>query len=564
MSQRLSCSLAFFILLLWLWTPGVGSSAPPAPAVRLERADQGKTIQVVGLDAANLKALSQTRWDDARWAVLLAVRVDREGSAPLPAMLGAWTIKGNVLRFEPRFPFAQGLTYRAVLDLSRLPHPPSGKTPYVDLRFANPRPRKEPTVIRAVYPTSDRLPENQLKFYIHFSGPMRQGDSYRHIKLFEASGKEVLYPFLELGEELWGQEGTRFTLFFDPGRIKRGLKPREDVGPSLIEGKKYTLVIDRGWLDTTGQPLSKTFRKTFSVGAPDETCPEPKKWKLEVPAAHSRDALTVRLEEPLDHALLQRMLWLVGPAGRVEGTIAVSDGETRWRFTPKAPWRAGNYRIEADTRLEDLAGNSIGRPFEVDVLRRIERRIEQKTVAVLFQVKPSPGSVSLFDGTSLKGWEVMNGGKFVAEDGVIKLHGGRGWLRSEKEYSDFVLRLEVRWMKPKQDSGIFLRASKEGKNWPNKRYEVQCENSPRIAYIFGAKHTRDAEKAFKLLKGPKEWNTFEITCSGPRCEVTFNGEKVSVSEDFKNRKGYIGLQGEGGELEFRNLFIKERETPKKP
>src|SRR5437868_2708369 len=85
---------------------------------------------------------------------------------------------------------------------------------------------------------------------------------------------------------------------------------------------------------------------------------------------------------------------------------------------------------------------------------------------------------SLFDGKSLAGWHVMNGAKFVAEDGVIKLHGGSGWLRSDREYADFVLKLEVRWMKPRQDSGIFLRASKEGKNWPDRRYEVQCENSP--------------------------------------------------------------------------------------
>ena len=43
---------------------------------------------------------------------------------------------------------------------------------------------------------------------------------------------------------------TRFTLLFDPGRIKRGLKPAQRrVGPVLEEGKSYTLVIDRGWTD---------------------------------------------------------------------------------------------------------------------------------------------------------------------------------------------------------------------------------------------------------------------------------------------------------------------------
>ncbi len=164
--------------------------------------------------------------------------------------------------------------------------------------------------------------------------------------------------------------------------------------------------------------------------------------------------------------------------------------------------------------------------------------------------------VSLFNGKSLDGWHIMNEAKFVAEDEVIKLNGGRGWLRSDKEYANFILKLEVRWLKPKQDSGVFLRASEEGSNWPNRRYEVQCENSPRIAHIFGANHERDKEKALKLLKEDQQWNAYEIKCEGTRCEVKFNGELVATSDEFKNPTGYIGLQGEGGLLEFRNLRIK--------
>ena len=166
------------------------------------------------------------------------------------------------------------------------------------------------------------------------------------------------------------------------------------------------------------------------------------------------------------------------------------------------------------------------------------------------------GFVSLFDGKSLKGWEVMNDGRFSAENGVIKLDRGRGWLRSEKKYQDFILKLEVRWLKLRQDSGVFLRASKEGKNWPDRRYEVQCENSERVARIFGAKHERDAELAAKLLKATGEWNSYKIKCVGPKLEVTFNGRVVAASDSLEPRSGYIGLQGEGGLLEFRNLRIK--------
>lgn len=167
------------------------------------------------------------------------------------------------------------------------------------------------------------------------------------------------------------------------------------------------------------------------------------------------------------------------------------------------------------------------------------------------------GFVSLFDGKSLEGWTIMNGGKFTAEDGVIKLNGGRGWLRSNKQYTDFVLRFEVRWLKPKQDSGIFLRASEEGSNWPNRRYEVQCQNSERVAKIFGAKEDRNIELATSLLKDVGEWQTYEIRCIGKQLEVIFNGKLVNTSDALEVRSGYIGLQGEGGVLEFRHLRIKD-------
>lgn len=172
--------------------------------------------------------------------------------------------------------------------------------------------------------------------------------------------------------------------------------------------------------------------------------------------------------------------------------------------------------------------------------------------------KVEEGFVRLFDGKTLDGWQLMNGAKFAAEDGVIKLGGGRGWLRSEKEYDDFILRLELRFMKPKQDGGVFLRASQEGKNWPNRRYEVQSENSPRMARLFGAKYELDVELAQKALKPVGEWNEYEIKLVGAKIEVRLNGELVTTSDSLnKNLRGYIGLQGEGGFHEYRNIRIKE-------
>jgi hypothetical protein len=171
--------------------------------------------------------------------------------------------------------------------------------------------------------------------------------------------------------------------------------------------------------------------------------------------------------------------------------------------------------------------------------------------------KSEEGFVSLFDGKTLNGWHLMNGASFVAEDGVLKLNGGRGWLRSDKEYSDFVLRLELRFMKPKQDGGVFLRSNTEGENWPTRKYEVQCENTLRMAMIFGAQQELNVELAQKALKPVREWNEYEIRIVGSSIEVRLNGVLVNKSHSANDlKRGYLGLQGENGFHEYRNFRIK--------
>ena len=96
-------------------------------------------------------------------------------------------------------------------------------------------------------------PENTLRLYVHFSGQMTRGNIYRHVKLIRDDGREVKRPFLELDEELWSSDGLRATLFFDPGRVKRELVPREQDGPILEEGHSYALVFSREWKDAEGR-----------------------------------------------------------------------------------------------------------------------------------------------------------------------------------------------------------------------------------------------------------------------------------------------------------------------
>lgn len=172
--------------------------------------------------------------------------------------------------------------------------------------------------------------------------------------------------------------------------------------------------------------------------------------------------------------------------------------------------------------------------------------------------KAEDGFVSLFDGKSLDGWRLMNGAEFVVEDGVLKHDVGMGWLRSDKEYADFILRLEFRFMKPKQDGGVFLRSGMEGKNWPDRKYEVQIENTRRMAKIFGAQNDLNVPLVEKVLKPDGQWNEYDIKIVGPRIEVRLNGELVSTTSSASAlKRGYLGLQAENGLHEYRNIRIKE-------
>ncbi|MCI0683648.1 MAG: DUF1080 domain-containing protein [Gemmataceae bacterium] len=173
-----------------------------------------------------------------------------------------------------------------------------------------------------------------------------------------------------------------------------------------------------------------------------------------------------------------------------------------------------------------------------------------------------PGFTPLFNGKDLGGWAIENQGKFSVKDGVIFLDRGDGWLRSDQQYQDFELRLEFRFINKGADSGILFRAGREGKNWPAKTYQVQTMDNESIAGLYATALTRpnvkrDVGLMRKLRKGAGEWQSYAITVTGARAEIKLNGALVTVADGLTVRPGYLGLKGQGGQLEFKNLRIRE-------
>jgi hypothetical protein len=305
--------------------------------------------------------------EESRGGDFLIVRTDVADSAPmLGRILVAKHISGSTaLVFFARFPFVPGMNYRAVFDTAKFP---DVEPVHVESQFTAPKSAAAASAgVTQVYPTANRLPENLLRFYVHFSTPMRRGEAYSHILLLDEKGTVIASPFLEIAEELWDPDGQRLTLFIDPGRIKRGLKPREDLGPVLEAEKNYTLVIRGDWKDADGQGLGQDHKKMFRAEAAMEKGIDPSDWKFQPPAAGTKSPLVVRFPRPLDHALLGRALSVVGADGRpISGTIAVSASETNWQLTPQAAWSPGRYELVIHRVLEDVCGNRVGRAFEVD------------------------------------------------------------------------------------------------------------------------------------------------------------------------------------------------------
>ena len=351
-------------------------------------------VEVVGLGEQALRPLRATDWQAEDWQKVLSVYAgqgDLIADMNVPAMLGSYGIENSLIRFRPKFPLERGVTYRAVFRPSKLPGGADADNRAADIiaTFHLQTLRHKPTtVVTQVYPSGDVLPENLLKFYIHFSAPMRGGHIYSHIHLRDEAGKPVELPFLEIDEELWNPEMTRLTLFIDPGRIKRGVKPLEEIGPALEEGKRYTLEIDAAWHDSAGLALRESFRKPFRAGALDREPPSPAAWKIKSPKAGTRDALTVNFSEPMDHALALRVIRVADAAGRlVEGASALSNHEKRWRFAPREPWSAGQHQLQVQNTIEDLAGNNIGKAFEVDLFEGVQRRFTNEVVKLSFEVR---------------------------------------------------------------------------------------------------------------------------------------------------------------------------------
>ena len=184
----------------------------------------------------------------------------------------------------------------------------------------------------------------------------------------------------------------------------------------------------------------------------------------------------------------------------------------------------------------------------------------------------------LFNGKDLSNWKfVVDGDKapakdvYTVKDGYIQVNGlPFGYMYTEKKYKDYTLELEWRWIGEATNSGIFMMIANPvpGNAFPT---AIECQLKGGIAGDFVLLSGSDlveyvapasGRPAFPVIKKRAEsnekpigeWNKAKINVKDGKITIYING---LLQNEGTNRvkEGHIGLQSEGGPIQFRNLKL---------
>ena len=182
--------------------------------------------------------------------------------------------------------------------------------------------------------------------------------------------------------------------------------------------------------------------------------------------------------------------------------------------------------------------------------------------ALLAFARVSPGAdtagagkwVPLFNGKDLSGWAVMNNAKFSVTNGVIHLDRSTGWLRTEKEYTDFVVEAEWRALETNYNSGFYIRPGLVGNPYPTNAFQVNLKETALGQLLWGKIETQASKTPpFPL----NQWVTFRMEARGKTLTLDVNGVRAWEFTGLDVDRGYIGIQAENKLMEFRNVRVRE-------
>jgi hypothetical protein len=198
-----------------------------------------------------------------------------------------------------------------------------------------------------------------------------------------------------------------------------------------------------------------------------------------------------------------------------------------------------------------------------------------KTAIGFSQTNPKIQTTQLFNGKDLSNWSfylkdpaIDPTTVFTIQNGVIHIKGDPfGYMRTKDVYSNYKLHVEWRYPTELTNSGVFIHIQEPDAIWPP---VIECQLMAGSAGDFvcmGGTSMKEklgkspvvAKLAPSVEKSVGEWNTMEVTCNGNSITVFVNGTLMNKGTDLSITKGCIGLQSEGKDIEFRNVFITDLE-----
>lgn len=277
---------------------------------------------------------------------------------PDTPIIGDWLTDEKHFTFTPLLPFSDNEIYE-IKDQE-----------YTIYRFSvKPKNNETSTELKAIYPTTNSVPQNLLKMYLVFSNPMQEvGNALDYITVTDNTINKEVTVFLELQSELWNREHTTLTLWLDPGRIKTDLIPNQKMGLPIQKNHNYSIKISSNWKDAKGKPLASEYTKTLVVGNRDSHMPKTNLWNISIPKANTREPLNVDFKEPMDYFLAMECFTILDSEEKlINGSFSLINQEKTLQFLPESKWKQGDYSISIASRLEDLAGNNLNHLFDTDL-----------------------------------------------------------------------------------------------------------------------------------------------------------------------------------------------------
>lgn len=161
---------------------------------------------------------------------------------------------------------------------------------------------------------------------------------------------------------------------------------------------------------------------------------------------------------------------------------------------------------------------------------------------------------TLFDGSSLKGWNIVGDANWELADGSVQATRGTGFLVTPVSYGDFQIALEF-WVTDDANSGVFIRCSDPKTITATNAYEVNIyDKRPDPSYRTGG--IVEVAKPASVINTGGKWNTYDITARGPQLTVVLNGMKTVDVAHKGHTRGPIALQYGAGTVRFRNVRIR--------